>query len=333
MDCDETPVVVQSACFSVGHLLANTAAEAFDLDPDCINPNDTCKDSDVDGFPDFIDNCPFSFNPTQTNSDLDTLGDACDNCPTVTNEDQTNSDFDSLGDACDNCPTVTNQNQADVDGDGVGDACDNCLTVSNQNQADVDGDGVGDACDNCPTVSNQDQADADNDGIGDACDPQTCGNSIVESPEQCDDGNTNNGDGCSDTCQLEGPVCPAYVADACAQAQTNTQQSAINYYIAFCTDNGGPGSFSYQIGAVGISQESCTVTASITSGAFTECGDGTPIPTSTFQDEVTFSPPEASIVIDDQTQCVTDCNTGNLPGWTNVPITPGGDDCQSIINV
>lgn len=66
MDCDETPVVVQSACFSVGHLLANTAAEAFDLDPDCINPNDTCKDSDVDGFPDFIDNCPFSFNPTQT---------------------------------------------------------------------------------------------------------------------------------------------------------------------------------------------------------------------------------------------------------------------------
>ncbi len=32
----------------------------------------------------------------------------------------------------------------------------------------------------------------------------TCGNNIVESPyEECDDGNTNNGDGCSATCQDE----------------------------------------------------------------------------------------------------------------------------------
>ena len=30
-----------------------------------------------------------------------------------------------------------------------------------------------------------------------------CGNNIVESGEQCDDGNTNNGDGCSSTCQIE----------------------------------------------------------------------------------------------------------------------------------
>ncbi|MAG27356.1 hypothetical protein CMI47_17625 [Candidatus Pacearchaeota archaeon] len=30
-----------------------------------------------------------------------------------------------------------------------------------------------------------------------------CGNTIPEAGEQCDDGNTNNGDGCSDTCQLE----------------------------------------------------------------------------------------------------------------------------------
>ena len=30
-----------------------------------------------------------------------------------------------------------------------------------------------------------------------------CGNSIVESGEQCDDGNTNSGDGCSSLCQIE----------------------------------------------------------------------------------------------------------------------------------
>jgi cysteine-rich repeat protein len=33
-----------------------------------------------------------------------------------------------------------------------------------------------------------------------------CGNGVVEPGEQCDDGNTDNGDGCSSTCQLEQPV-------------------------------------------------------------------------------------------------------------------------------
>lgn len=34
-----------------------------------------------------------------------------------------------------------------------------------------------------------------------------CGNSVIESGEQCDDGNAVSGDGCSSSCQLEGPVC------------------------------------------------------------------------------------------------------------------------------
>lgn len=33
--------------------------------------------------------------------------------------------------------------------------------------------------------------------------PVQCGNSVIESGEQCDDGNTTNGDGCSSTCQSE----------------------------------------------------------------------------------------------------------------------------------
>ena len=37
--------------------------------------------------------------------------------------------------------------------------------------------------------------------------PTVCGNNVVESPpEQCDDGNTASGDGCSSTCQLEPDV-------------------------------------------------------------------------------------------------------------------------------
>jgi cysteine-rich repeat protein len=34
-----------------------------------------------------------------------------------------------------------------------------------------------------------------------------CGNNLVETPEQCDDGNTNDWDGCSATCQIQLPVC------------------------------------------------------------------------------------------------------------------------------
>src|SRR3989475_2934755 len=33
----------------------------------------------------------------------------------------------------------------------------------------------------------------------------TCGNGVVEGTEECDDGNTTSGDGCSATCQLENP--------------------------------------------------------------------------------------------------------------------------------
>jgi cysteine-rich repeat protein len=32
---------------------------------------------------------------------------------------------------------------------------------------------------------------------------QVCGNGTIESPEECDDGNTVSGDGCSSTCQGE----------------------------------------------------------------------------------------------------------------------------------
>ncbi len=35
--------------------------------------------------------------------------------------------------------------------------------------------------------------------------PPICGNGAVALPEECDDGNTANGDGCSSTCTLEGP--------------------------------------------------------------------------------------------------------------------------------
>ncbi len=82
---------------------------------------------------------------------------------------------------------------------GVGYSCNSGLCLANP---DTDGDGVVDSIDNCPSVPNPDQADADGDRFGDVCDT-VCGNDEVETGEQCDDGNTANGDGCSSTCQTE----------------------------------------------------------------------------------------------------------------------------------
>lgn len=65
-------------------------------------------DSDLDGGPDYADNCPFLPNPGQEDLDADAVGDPCDLCPFVFDPEQEDRDADGLGDACD----------ADLDGDG-----------------------------------------------------------------------------------------------------------------------------------------------------------------------------------------------------------------------
>ena len=72
-------------------------------------------DTDNDGIPDNIDNCPNVYNPDQADSDNDGVGDACDT--------GTDSDGDGVPDGEDNCPHTYNPDQADSDNDGVGDAC------------------------------------------------------------------------------------------------------------------------------------------------------------------------------------------------------------------
>lgn len=49
-------------------------------------------------------------------------------------------------------------------------------------------------------------------GFNYLCTTTSCGNAVTEPPEQCDDANLVNGDGCSATCQLEGGAC----TDVCA---------------------------------------------------------------------------------------------------------------------
>ena len=64
------------------------------------NGNNPELDTDADGVPDRLDNCPLTANPDQADADMDGIGDACDNCRTTPNADQLDTDGDGVGDAC-----------------------------------------------------------------------------------------------------------------------------------------------------------------------------------------------------------------------------------------
>jgi uncharacterized repeat protein (TIGR01451 family) len=133
-------------------------------------------DRDADAVPDSSDNCPDTYNPTQTDADADGAGNACDS------DDDNDGQADADEIACGSDPLDANSQatdadadhspdcvDADDDNDGVADASDNCLRTPNPDQRDADRDGRGDACDNCPVTPNPSQEDADSDGMGDAC--------------------------------------------------------------------------------------------------------------------------------------------------------------------
>ncbi len=142
-------------------------------------------DTDGDGIPDALDNCPFVSNPDQKDTDGDGVGDACDNCARIANPDQKDTNGNGIGDLCD----------PDLDGDGVPD------------KKDVSGNGSAfeaippsQGGDNCPYVPNKDQkvtckaqsagcgkiaTDASGQLIGDACNPDIDGDGFANAKDDC----------------------------------------------------------------------------------------------------------------------------------------------------
>jgi len=125
-------------------------------------------DTDYDGVPDLIDNCPSTYNSTQEDYDLDGAGNVCDLCPhrydveeNIPYYEYSDLDNDGILDECDPCPM--GGSSGDADNDGVPNCVDPCPTlyaISNWIDqfgtpiADSDTDGIADICDNCPQKGN-----------------------------------------------------------------------------------------------------------------------------------------------------------------------------------
>ncbi|MDP2324415.1 MAG: myxococcus cysteine-rich repeat containing protein [Gammaproteobacteria bacterium] len=204
-----------------------------DIDGDAIG--DVCDpDDDGDGVLDGVDNCPVNYNPAQANSDGDAVGDVCDNCKTFSN---TLSGFVPNT----TVPGTVLKYQHDADADGYGNRCDGDVSNTQGSNAQVnttDYSILRSVINKIHSFSNN-AAKSDLDASGTVnttdysifrtlinkvpgpsawcgplpatpnvtCPAVKCGDGVLNysAPpgEQCDDGNTNNGDGCSSVCKIE----------------------------------------------------------------------------------------------------------------------------------
>jgi cysteine-rich repeat protein len=189
-------------------------------------------------------------------------------CPTEHCANGVDDDHDGLTDCQDpdcasECSVETDcADQLDDDGDGFVDCADpdcagNAACGAHEqdctNALDDDGDGKIDCqdedCPACPSneTSCDDGFDNDQDGFADCADLDctaacggTCGDGTVLGIEQCDDGNTVDGDGCSATCVLEDDTFCATLPPLAIGANVGSTVNGTNAFSAACIPDGGP---------------------------------------------------------------------------------------------
>ncbi len=222
----------------------NLEQNIIDWDGDGVNsPNDNCPDAlnslqenndgddygdacddddDNDGVADVNDACSMDAAKISAgtcgcgNADTDTDGDGTANCI-----DSCSTDSEKTAPGVCGCGTA----DTDSDGDGTANCIDNCSTDSNKTEpgtcgcgtadTDSDEDGTANCDDNCPDDPEKTEPGINGCGNSDTTEEEEeeedtntaiCGDETLDSDEECDDGNTDEYDGCTSDCVIEGFV-------------------------------------------------------------------------------------------------------------------------------
>jgi cysteine-rich repeat protein len=190
----------------------------------CLGEDITCDDGDLctDDSCDVLAGCLTSNNANPCNdASACTQNDTCTGGDCVGEDINCDDELFCTDDQCDpeegcqNPPVAPNTPCDDGDVCTLSDVCTDDFCGSSDLQDCNDGN-----------TCTQDQCDAAA-GCQYPSIPNCCGNGQIEGNEQCDDGNQNDGDGCSAQCQSESP-CPqpgAYYLNLCWVRATSHQQN------------------------------------------------------------------------------------------------------------
>jgi cysteine-rich repeat protein len=164
--------------------------------------------------------------------------------------------------------------------------------------------------------------------------PAACGNGLVELGEQCDDGNTTSGDGCSAVCQIESGWTCTGRPSACTGPSNHACATSGECVTGFCVDGvccdtacGGGASNDCQACSVAAGG---TVDGTCAPSTGNVCNDGKACTqTDTCQNGTCSGAPVVCVALD-QCHVAGTCNSGT--GTCSDPSAPPGTPCVADAN-
>jgi len=233
--CSNNPIVclIDSECNDNNDFTLDKCNNAGTVDSSCSHTNITCSNNnqcdDLNDHTADVCNSPGTVDSACSHNVLQCINDSeCNDNNALTLDSCTNAN--TVNSQCKHDQIVCNTNtDCGVDGNVGSNVCseNNTNVVQNyQSFTCVNPGTVNSSCSNVVSQSNVQACSYQCSNGSCITQPAVCGNSIVESEEQCDDGNLLNGDGCSSTCKVE--TNNFYTVDICDWQDCKTGAASVS---------------------------------------------------------------------------------------------------------